>query len=160
MAPGEPAAVAAESVGAEPAGAAPDVDVRGAAEALWSSREPLLIGVRHHSPALAAVVGELLDGFAPDRLLIELPPELAPWLEWLAHPDTIAPVALAAVRQDGGGLSFYPFADFSPELATPRADRTACPSRRAICPGRRGCGARRPGLLRSLRPLCPIRARA
>ena len=53
-------------------------------------------------------------------LLVELPMELAPWLGWLAHPDTQAPVALSAVREDGGGLSFYPFADFSPELAAIR----------------------------------------
>ena len=62
----------------------------------------------------------LLEAAAPDRLLVELPMELAPWLGWLAHPDTQAPVALSAVREDGGGLSFYPFADFSPELAAIR----------------------------------------
>ena len=54
--------------------------------------------------------------------------EMEPWIEWLAHPDTIAPVALAAVREDGGDLSFYPFADFSPELAAIRwASRAGIP---------------------------------
>ena len=98
----------------------PGDEVRSAAEALWTCRDPFLIGVRHHSPALAAAMPALLEAAAPDRLLVELPMELAPWLGWLAHPDTQAPVALSAVREDGGGLSFYPFADFSPELAAIR----------------------------------------
>src|SRR5213079_590684 len=38
---------------------------------------------------------------------------------WLADPATAAPVALAGVV-DGGGPAFYPFADFSPELAAVR----------------------------------------
>jgi hypothetical protein len=94
--------------------------VRGASEALWSCEAPYIIGVRHHSPALAAAVPELLDAFAPERVLVELPMELEPWIEWLANPDTVAPIALAAVRENGGDLSFYPFADFSPELAAIR----------------------------------------
>ena len=100
--------------------AAPQVAVREATEALWVSRDPFIVGVRHHSPALAAAMPRILDEFAPERVLIELPMELEPWIEWLAHPDTIAPIALAAVREDGGDLSFYPFADFSPELAAIR----------------------------------------
>ena len=108
--------------------AAPEEVVRNASEALWASRDPLIIGVRHHSPALAAAIPAILDDFAPERVLIELPMELEPWIEWLAHPDTIAPVALAAVREDGGALSFYPFADFSPELAAIRwASRAGVP---------------------------------
>ncbi len=120
------AATSAQAASARTASAqaAPVVDpgdeVRSAAEALWTCRDPFLIGVRHHSPALAAAMPALLEAAAPDRLLVELPMELAPWLGWLAHPDTQAPVALSAVREDGGGLSFYPFADFSPELAAIR----------------------------------------
>ena len=123
---GMTAATSAQAASARTASAqaAPVVDpgdeVRSAAEALWTCRDPFLIGVRHHSPALAAAMPALLEAAAPDRLLVELPMELAPWLGWLAHPDTQAPVALSAVREDGGGLSFYPFADFSPELAAIR----------------------------------------
>ncbi|MFE3518475.1 DUF5682 family protein [Streptomyces sp. NPDC059166] len=86
---------------------------------------PFLIGVRHHAPSLAAALPALLDAAAPDVLLVELPAEFQPWLGWLAHEETEAPVALAAVPTEpgpGGGRSpaFYPFADFSPELVALR----------------------------------------
>ncbi|MFO0738280.1 MAG: DUF5682 family protein [Labilithrix sp.] len=87
---------------------------------LAGSVAPFVIGVRHHSPACAAAMPVLLDAFAPDRVLVELPADLDPWLRWLAHPDTKAPIALAAASEDGRHLSFYPFADFSPELAAIR----------------------------------------
>ncbi|MEV8512219.1 DUF5682 family protein [Dactylosporangium sp. NPDC051484] len=81
---------------------------------------PLLIGVRHHSPALSAVMDDLLDGFRPEVLLLELPAEFASWLPWLADPATTAPVALAGVVGGDGAPAFYPFADFSPELVAVR----------------------------------------
>lgn len=86
---------------------------------LAEHRRPYLIGVRHHSPALAAVVPALLDGFAPEVLLVELPEELGEWLPHLADPELVAPVALSGASPDGD-LAFYPFADFSPELAAIR----------------------------------------
>ncbi|MFD8621173.1 DUF5682 family protein [Streptomyces sp. NPDC059513] len=96
---------------------------------------PFLIGVRHHAPSLAAAVPALLDAAAPDVLLVELPAEFQPWLGWLAHEETQAPVALAAVPAGvpgtGGerGPAFYPFADFSPELAALRwAARNGVPA--------------------------------
>ena len=92
-----------------------------ALERLASSAEGvLLFGVRHHSPACSYAMGAVLDAFAPARVLIELPADYAPWIEWLAHPDLVAPAALAGVLEDGADLSFYPFADFSPELAAMR----------------------------------------
>ncbi|MFD3959453.1 DUF5682 family protein [Streptomyces bacillaris] len=96
---------------------------------------PFLIGVRHHAPSLAAAVPALLDAAAPDVLLVELPAEFQPWLGWLAHEETRAPVALAAVPAAGAGAggergpAFYPFADFSPELAALRwAARNGVPA--------------------------------
>ncbi|MGY0235245.1 DUF5682 family protein [Longispora urticae] len=86
---------------------------------LAGSTVPHLIGVRHHSPALAAVLPALLDAADPDVLLLELPPELGGWIPWLADPGTVAPVALAGVVGDAPP-AFYPFADFSPELAAIR----------------------------------------
>lgn len=86
---------------------------------LHRSEKPYLIGVRHHSPALSVALPGLLDGFRPEALLLELPPEFTPWLPWLADPATTAPVALAGVPGDGGP-AFYPFADFSPELVAIR----------------------------------------
>ncbi len=96
---------------------------------------PFLIGVRHHAPSLAAALPALLDAAAPDVLLVELPAEFQPWLGWLAHEETRAPVALAAVPADGRGPAdepgpaFYPFADFSPELVALRwAARNGVPA--------------------------------
>ncbi|MFH9240201.1 DUF5682 family protein [Streptomyces anulatus] len=99
-----------------------------AALAATGPGSPFLIGVRHHAPSLAAALPALLDAAAPDILLVELPAEFQPWLGWLAHEETEAPVALAAVPADGPGPgsagergpAFYPFADFSPELVALR----------------------------------------
>ncbi|WP_344403529.1 DUF5682 family protein [Catellatospora chokoriensis] len=96
-----------------------DGDPAVAVAELAGQRDPFLIGVRHHSPALSVVLPDLLDRHAPEALLLELPPELGQWLPWLADPDTTAPVALAGAVGDAG-LAFYPFADFSPELAAVR----------------------------------------
>lgn len=87
---------------------------------------PYLIGVRHHSPSLARVLPRLLDAAAPTAIAVELPPEAAPWLEWLTHPETVTPVALALADAAAGAaeaepaVGFYPFADFSPELVALR----------------------------------------
>ncbi|MEV7614179.1 DUF5682 family protein [Streptomyces sp. NPDC089799] len=86
---------------------------------LGASREPFLLGVRHHSPALAAVTPALLDASGADVVCVELPADFQDWLPHLADPETTAPVALAAAGADGR-LAFYPFADFSPELAAIR----------------------------------------
>ncbi|MEU7618673.1 DUF5682 family protein [Micromonospora rifamycinica] len=96
------------------------VDPAVAVGALAGHRRPYLIGVRHHSPALAVALPRLLARYRPEVLLLELPPELGEWLPWLADPATTAPVALAGVVGDGGGPAFYPFADFSPELVAVR----------------------------------------
>ncbi|MFF4423085.1 DUF5682 family protein [Streptomyces sp. NPDC001549] len=99
-------------------------DPRAAVDALAAAREPYLIGVRHHSPALAAVVPALLDASGADVVCVELPAEFQSWLQHLADPETVAPVALAGTGEDGR-LAFYPFADFSPELAAIRWARAA-----------------------------------
>ncbi|WP_239648071.1 DUF5682 family protein [Nocardiopsis ganjiahuensis] len=93
-----------------------------AVEELAACARPHLIGVRHHSPVLAAAMPSLLAAADPDAVLVELPAEAAPWLEWLGHADTVAPVAL--VLGTDSEHSFYPFADFSPELAALRWART------------------------------------
>nr|WP_042183375.1 DUF5682 family protein [Kibdelosporangium sp. MJ126-NF4]CEL15475.1 FIG01135415: hypothetical protein [Kibdelosporangium sp. MJ126-NF4]CTQ92123.1 FIG01135415: hypothetical protein [Kibdelosporangium sp. MJ126-NF4] len=95
-------------------------DPADAVAALADCRTPYLIGVRHHSPALAVAMPDLLAAADPEVLLVELPTELGEWLPWLADERTTAPVALAGSSPDGGRLAFYPFADFSPELAAIR----------------------------------------
>ncbi|MFG2710906.1 DUF5682 family protein [Streptomyces goshikiensis] len=99
------------------------IDPRAAVDALAACREPYLLGVRHHSPALAAVVPALLDAAGAEVVCVELPADFQPWLEHLADPETVAPVALAGAGAEGR-LAFYPFADFSPELAAIRWART------------------------------------
>ncbi|WP_327270260.1 DUF5682 family protein [Streptomyces sp. NBC_01218] len=128
---GAPTAHPAPGPAARPA--TPDAAV--AALAATGPRSPFLIGVRHHAPSLAAALPALLDTAAPDVLLVELPAEFQPWLGWLAHEETEAPVALAAVLPDGPGPpgergpAFYPFADFSPELVALRwAARNGVPA--------------------------------
>ena len=96
-----------------------DLDPTHAPAALAASREPFLVGVRHHSAALAAAMPKILASFSPTVILVELPADLGAWLPWLASPELEAPVALSATTKDGS-LAFYPFADFSPELAALR----------------------------------------
>ncbi|MEV3934123.1 DUF5682 family protein [Streptomyces sp. NPDC049944] len=122
--PGTEAPAAGAPRGPETGPAAPEAAV--AALAAAGPGLPFLIGVRHHAPSLAAALPALLDAAGPDVLLVELPAEFQPWLGWLAHEETEAPVALAAVSADGAGAAgergpaFYPFADFSPELVALR----------------------------------------
>ncbi|MDX3257542.1 DUF5682 family protein, partial [Streptomyces scabiei] len=94
-------------------------DPRAAVTALSDSAAPYLLGVRHHSPALAAAVPALLDASGAEVVCVELPADFQQWLPHLAAPGTLAPVALAGASE-GGRLGFYPFADFSPELAALR----------------------------------------
>ncbi|WTW96905.1 DUF5682 family protein [Streptomycetaceae bacterium NBC_01309] len=89
-----------------------------ALEWLAAADRPFLIGVRHHAPSLAAAMPALLDAARPDVVLVELPADLQEWVPWLAHPETRAPIALAGAGPHG--LGFYPFAEFSPELAAVR----------------------------------------
>ncbi|MFF8962819.1 DUF5682 family protein [Streptomyces globisporus] len=168
---GAGASAEAPAVGGVPAGA-PTAPVAGlgpaggpataeaAVEALAAAGPgtPFLIGVRHHAPSLAAALPALLDAADPDVLLVELPAEFQPWLGWLAHEETEAPVALAAVPAVGPagerGPAFYPFADFSPELVALRwAARNGVPAvacdlslaDRAWAEGRDGAPAPLPG---------------
>lgn len=75
----------------------------------------LLFGVRHHSPACARALIEAAREWRPEAVAVELPADLQPLVQWLGHPETVAPVAVAVAGAEGTG--FYPFADFSPELA-------------------------------------------
>ncbi|NEA67390.1 DUF5682 family protein [Streptomyces sp. SID12488] len=94
-------------------------DPREAVAALAGSVRPYLLGVRHHSPALASAVPALLDAAGAEVVCVELPGDFQRWLPHLADPRAVAPLAVAGAGEDGG-LAFYPFADFSPELAAIR----------------------------------------
>jgi Family of unknown function (DUF5682)/VWA domain containing CoxE-like protein len=86
---------------------------------LTECRAPFLIGVRHHSAALARAMPRLLADLDPKSILVEMPHEFQPWLEYLGKHDLEAPVALAACEETRL-ISFYPLADFSPELVAIR----------------------------------------
>ena len=95
---------------------------------LWETREPYLIGIRHHSAAMARIIDSLLDEYQPNHLLVELPAEFQDWIDWLSHKNLKAPVALAGTSSETGSLFFYPFAEFSPELTAIRwANRNDVP---------------------------------
>ncbi|WP_330286980.1 vWA domain-containing protein [Streptomyces sp. NBC_00576] len=94
-------------------------DPREAVATLAASVRPYLLGVRHHSPALASAVPALLDAAGAEVVCVELPADFQRWLPYLADPRAVAPLAVAGAGEDGG-LAFYPFADFSPELAAIR----------------------------------------
>lgn len=86
---------------------------------LSECREPLLIGVRHHSAAITRALTPLLDAFQPKTILLEMPSDFSDWIVHLADEQTVAPVAISAADPHGN-ISFYPLADFSPELAAIR----------------------------------------
>ena len=94
--------------------------VESSLESLLECASPLLVGVRHHSAALARTLPEMLEAFRPERIYLELPPDFEPWLPWMASETLEAPIALAAGSASLNDLCFYPFADFSPELVAIR----------------------------------------
>ncbi len=100
-------------------GDVPGAEPGAVADRLVASRDPYLIGVRHHSPSFAAAVPAMLEAFDPTVVLVELPSDLQDQVQWLGASDTVAPIALSATTSDGE-VYFYPFADFSPELAAIR----------------------------------------
>ncbi|MER7332843.1 MULTISPECIES: DUF5682 family protein [unclassified Micromonospora] len=114
------------STGAAPPTAGPvavdptTADPRAVVDALAGSVRPYLIGVRHHSPALAAVVPALLDAAGAEVVCVELPADFQRWLPYLSDPAARAPLALVGSHGTDGPMGFYPFADFSPELAAIR----------------------------------------
>ena len=75
-----------------------------------------IFGVRHHSPACAHAVVQAAEALQPEAIAVEMPADTKPMLPWIVHDDTKAPIALA-VAAENTQLGFYPFADFSPELA-------------------------------------------
>ena len=79
--------------------------------------------IRHHSPACARGVANLLEEIKPQAVLIEGPSEYDALLPALADPATKPPVAVLSVRQAGKDTAsyFYPLASFSPEWVGLRA---------------------------------------
>lgn len=83
--------------------------------------EPLIVGIRHHSPACARLVKSLIESQRPRYVLIEGPADFNDRVDelFLAHQ---LPVAIYSYcqYQDGaapGRGAWTPFAEFSPECS-------------------------------------------
>ncbi|MCJ2031727.1 DUF5682 family protein [Methylobacterium sp. J-043] len=80
-----------------------------------------LFGIRHHGPGSARSLRTALDGFAPDCLLIEGPPDADALIPLSLHEAMAPPVALLVYRPDRPrDCAFFPFAAFSPEWVAMR----------------------------------------
>lgn len=77
----------------------------------------LFFPVRHHSPACARLVQELIERVKPTAVLIEGPSNYNPYIDELRLPHRLPIAIYSYVRQaDGSHLSAYhPFCDYSPE---------------------------------------------
>ncbi len=92
--------------------------------------EIMLLPVRHHSPACAFQTKRVIESWKPDVVLVEGPDNANRLLSVMVHEDTHAPFAIYYSYHDSGGKisgekehykCYYPFLDYSPELAAIRA---------------------------------------
>ncbi|QDU83563.1 hypothetical protein Pla163_06620 [Planctomycetes bacterium Pla163] len=75
-----------------------------------------VFGIRHHGPGSSASLLNALERLRPTAVLVELPADVEPALEYAAAPGMVPPVALLAHDAKRPDLArFYPFAEWSPE---------------------------------------------
>lgn len=88
-----------------------------------------LLPVRHHSPACARQVQRMIEKWRPQAVLIEGPDTACPLIPAMIDPATKAPFAVYYSYDDTAGAvsedkekyrCYYPFLDYSPELAALR----------------------------------------
>ncbi len=88
--------------------------------------KPIVVGVRHHSPACARLVTRVIRRERPRFVLIEGPCDMNDRLDEL-HLEHVLPVALFSYRQDlesGASRGMWtPFCDYSPEWLALREGR-------------------------------------
>ena len=105
--------------------------LRGEKESVVISKENpvLFFPVRHHSPACSFHLKRAMEAYEPDCVLIEGPQNAQDMIPTLTHEETTAPVALYYFYKDSKGLlseekegyrCYYPFLNYSPELAALR----------------------------------------
>ena len=79
-------------------------------------RAPVFVGIRHHSPAGARFIRELLREKRPACVLIEAPADFESLIDRLADPALKPPFAVMAYTTEAPVRSvLYPFAVYSPE---------------------------------------------
>ena len=85
-----------------------------------------IVGVRHHSPACARLIGEIIAGERPDTVLIEGPADFNHRLDELTLAHRL-PIAIYSYAQtdDGVAQCWYPFLAYSPEWVALTAARAA-----------------------------------
>jgi hypothetical protein len=96
---------------------------------------PLILPIRHHSPACAYHVRQVIQQVRPTDVLIEGPADANHLLDVLLDPQTVPPVAIFAYTRSGSSKSavktdpslsaslFYPFCEYSPEYVALRTAR-------------------------------------
>lgn len=75
--------------------------------------------VRHHSPACAYHLKNLIEEFKPETILIEGPSDSNFLMEYMIEEDTVPPFCIYSSYVDKNGdkcRSYYPFLDYSPEF--------------------------------------------
>jgi len=84
------------------------------------------IGVRHHSPACARLVGRTIESLRPAYVLIEGPADVNPRLDELLLGHEL-PIAVFSHYRDEerAHMSWAPFCDYSPEWVALTAGRSA-----------------------------------
>ena len=92
--------------------------------------EIILLPVRHHSPACAFHVNRTIEEIRPAVILVEGPDNADSLIPVMVHEETKAPFAIYYSYHDQSGRiseekahykCYYPFLDYSPELAALRA---------------------------------------
>jgi hypothetical protein len=85
--------------------------------------ELIVYPVRHHSPACAWQLQQLLARCTPSAILVEGPASFTPLIPLLTHAEARMPLAIYtyAVQREAEGqerrcAAYYPFCDYSPEL--------------------------------------------
>ena len=125
----KPERSAAGAVDATPADPTPvDATQLTPGDGIDLSARVVCLPVRHHSPACARRVASVIRSLRPGAVLIEGPRDATSLVPFLLSKKTRMPVAIYTtyVRRRAEGLperhaAYYPFCDYSPELAALRA---------------------------------------
>lgn len=109
-----------------------------------SSKNTLVLGIRHHGPGSARSLRDALERFDPEVVLVEGPPDADPVLRFVGAPDLRPPVALLVHdAKEPRRAAFFPFARFSPEwVALAWAGARGRPARFCDLPIRHQLGLR------------------
>ncbi|MEU3217267.1 DUF5682 family protein [Streptomyces sp. NPDC006971] len=86
----------------------------------------VFLGVRHHSPACARLVGRTIDELRPAHVLVEGPAEMNGRLDELLLGHELPVAVFSHYRdEDRAATSWAPLCDYSPEWVALRAGRAA-----------------------------------